>query len=162
MAQNYKVKLKRWNGIDFDTLNLSSQNVIMNSGQNVETAINNKPSINDNTTTQSNVWSANKTNNQLNIVATNAKPRIASVTLNSTWTSAGNSLYTKTFTIANETITAKTKVDIQQDDTIINVMVNNTIYGMYVLNNNGSLTMCCVGGKPSSSITVQVSLVEVK
>lgn len=156
MAQNYKVRLKRWNGVDFDTLNLSSENILMNSGTNVETAINNKPSINDSTSTASNVWSAQKTETEVNGI----KPIITSITLSSTWN--GSDPYTQTVTIAGQTITNKTKVDIQPSSTVITAMMNNGIYGIYIENNNGTLTAYSVGGKPSSSLTVQVSLSEVQ
>lgn len=156
MAQNYKVRLKRWNGTDFDVLNLSSQNILMDSGVNAETAINSKPSINDSSATSSSVWSGEKTQNEL----TNAKPRIATVTLSSTWSGAGP--YTQTVTIAGQTITAKTKVDVQPDSTVITNMMNNNVYSLYIENNNGTLTAYAVGGKTSTSLSLQVSLVEVQ
>lgn len=156
MAQNYKIRLKRWNGVDFDTLNLSSENILMNSGTNVETAINNKPSINDSSSTSSNVWSAQKTQSEVNGI----KPIIASVTLSATWSGAGP--YTQVITITGQTITNKTKVDIQPDSTVITAMMNNGIYGLYIENNNGTLTVYSVGGKPNASLTIQVSLVEVQ
>lgn len=160
MAQNYKVRLKRWNGTDFDVLNLSSQNILMDSGINVETAINSKPSINDSSATSSSVWSGEKTQTELTSVSTNVKPRIATVTLSSTWSGAGP--YTQTVTIAGQTITAKTKVDVQPNSTVITNMMNNSVYSLYIENNNGTLTAYAVGGKPSTSLSLQVSLVEVQ
>lgn len=160
MAQNYKVRLKRWNGTDFDVLNLSSQNILMNSGTNVETAINSKPSINDSSATSSSVWSGEKTQTELTSVSTNAKPRIATVSLSSTWSGSGP--YTQTVTIAGQTITAKTKVDVQPNSTVITNMMNNNVYSLYIENNNGTLTAYAVGGKTSTSLSLQVSLVEVQ
>lgn len=160
MAQNYKIRLRRWNGTDFDTLNLSSENILMNSGVTAETAINGKPSINDSSTSATSVWSSSKTNTSLNTVANNAKPRIASVTLSSSWSGSGP--YSQSITISGQTITSKTKIDIQPNSTVLTAMMNNNIYGMYIVNNSGSLTAYCVGGKPSSSLTIQVSLVEVQ
>lgn len=156
MAQNYKIRLRRWNGTDFDILCLSSENILMNSGQNIETVINSKPSINDNTSTSTNVWSAQKTSNQIN----NIKERLANITLSSSWSGSGP--YTQTVTISNETITSKTKVDVQPDSTVIQTMMNNGIYGLYIENNNGTLTAYCVGGYFSDSISIQVSLSEVQ
>lgn len=156
MAQNYKIRLRRWNGTDFDILCLSSQNILMDSGQNVETAINNKPSINDNTSTSTNVWSAQKTSNQINSV----KERLATVNLSSSWNGTGP--YTQTVTISGQTITNKTKVDVQPDSTVIQSMMNNGIYGLYIENNNSTLTAYCVGGHFSDSISIQVSLSEVQ
>lgn len=36
MATNYKIRLKRFNGVDFDTLNLLSENIIMNTGNTLQ------------------------------------------------------------------------------------------------------------------------------
>lgn len=159
MAQSYKIRLKRWNGIDFDTLNLSSNNVLMDSGVSVESAVNGKPDVNDTTTSSSNVWSSQKTSNAI----TNITTRLASITLASTsWTGSSTGPYTQTVTISGETITSKTKVDIQPDSTVLTVMSSDGIYGMYIQNNNGTLTAYSVGAKPTSNLTVQVSLEEVQ
>ena len=132
----------------------------MDSGTNVETAINNKPSINDSSATASSVWSGQKTQTELTSVSTNAKPRVATITLSSTWSGSGP--YTQTVTIAGQTITNKTKVDIQPNATVITNMMNNGVYSLYVENNNGTLTAYAVGGKTSTSLSLQVSLVEVQ
>ena len=58
--------------------------------------------------------------------------------------------------------TSKTKVDVQPDSTVIQSMMNNGIYGLYIENNNGTLTAYCVGGYFSDSISIQVSLSEVQ
>lgn len=36
MGVNYKIRLKRFNGTDYDTLNLSSENIIMNTGDSLQ------------------------------------------------------------------------------------------------------------------------------
>lgn len=41
MATSYKIRLKRFNGTDYDTLNLISDNIIMSSGNNLQTDYNN-------------------------------------------------------------------------------------------------------------------------
>jgi hypothetical protein len=41
MATNYKIRLRRFNGLDYDTLNLSSENIIRNNGNTVEQEFNN-------------------------------------------------------------------------------------------------------------------------
>ena len=38
MATSYKIRLKRFNGVDYDTLNLSSDNIIMSNGDSLENA----------------------------------------------------------------------------------------------------------------------------
>ena len=108
----------------------------------------------------SSVWSGEKTQTELTSVSTNAKPRIATVSLSSTWSGSGP--YTQTVTIAGQTITAKTKVDVQPDSTVITNMMNNNVYSLYIENNNGTLTAYAVGGKTSTSLSLQVSLVEVQ
>lgn len=158
MAQTYKIRLKRWNGSDFDTLKLPSSDILMDSGATVEDAINGKAAINDSATTVNNVWSAQKTQDEIN----NSKPRIASVSLSTTWNGSSPGPYTQNITISGQTITNKTKVDIQPNSTILTAMSNDGIYGMYIENNNGTLTAYSVGEKPTTSLTIQVSLVEVK
>lgn len=39
MAQNYKTRLRRFNGVDWDTLQLSSQDIVMDNGNNLETEL---------------------------------------------------------------------------------------------------------------------------
>ena len=93
MAQNYKVRLKRWNGTDFDTLNLSSLNVLMSSGENIENEINSKTSIDDSSTNTTDAWSGQKINNTIN----SSKPRIVSFSLGTSWSGSGP--YTQNVTI---------------------------------------------------------------
>ena len=38
MATSYKIRLKRFNGVDYDTLNLSSDSIIMSNGDSLENA----------------------------------------------------------------------------------------------------------------------------
>ena len=154
MAQNYKVRLKRWNGTDFDTLNLSSLNVLMSSGENIENEINSKTSIDDSSTNTTNAWSGQKINNTIN----SSKPRIVSFTLGTSWSGSGP--YTQNVTITG--ITTKTKIDIQPDTNLITNMMNNGVYGLYILNNNGSAVAYAVGGKTTTSYNVKASLVEVQ
>lgn len=41
MATSYKIRLKRFNGVDYDILNLSSDNIIMSNGDSLENAFQN-------------------------------------------------------------------------------------------------------------------------
>ena len=41
MATSYKIRLRRFNGLDYDTLNLLSENIIRNNGNTVEQEFNN-------------------------------------------------------------------------------------------------------------------------
>lgn len=38
MATSYKIRLRRFNGVDYDTLNLSSNSIIMSNGDDLESA----------------------------------------------------------------------------------------------------------------------------
>ena len=72
MATSYKIRLKRFNGTDYDTLNLISDNIIMSSGNNLQTDYNNlKNSFDSFTVTLSSVsWSNNsQTINDVKFIA---------------------------------------------------------------------------------------------
>ena len=45
---------------------------------------------------------------------------------------------------------------------LITNMMNNGVYGLYILNNNGTAVAYAVGGKTTTSYNVKASLVEVQ
>lgn len=87
-------------------------------------------------------------------------PKIGSVTLTAAnWT--GNSPYTQTVTVSGATVTANSLVDIQPDATAIGQMAADGVYGVYIENNNGTLTAYAVGAALTANLTVQVTVTEV-
>lgn len=82
-----------------------------------------------------------------------------SVTLSATWSGSGT--YTQTVTLANYTVTSNTKVDIQPDSTTIAQLITDGVKALYIANNSGTLTAYAIGAAPSTSLTMQVTCVEV-
>ena len=60
------------------------------------------------------------------------------------------------------TVTSKTKVDIEGDDTVLEQLVIDDCDGIYVENNSGSLTIKAITNAPTESITVQLVVYEVE
>lgn len=87
------------------------------------------------------------------------KPKTASVTLPAAgW--SGDDPYTQAISVAG--ITAKSKVDIQPDATVLAALIDDGVNALYVANDNGSLTAYAVGAAPKSDMSVQVTVMEVK
>lgn len=60
------------------------------------------------------------------------------------------------------TVTSKTKVDVEGDDTVLEQLVIDDCDGIYVENNSGSLTIKAIGNAPTANITVQLVVYEVE
>ena len=60
------------------------------------------------------------------------------------------------------TVTNKTKVDIEGDNTVLEQLVIDDCEGIYVENNNGSLTIKAITNAPTESIAVQLVVYEVE
>ena len=177
MATSYKIRLKRFNGTDYDILNLSSENIIRNNGNTVEQELNNIiPSSNgilknnngvfsvatlgsdytaiDDTLSSSatKTYSINKLNSKYGV-------NVASITIPySSWTGTGP--YTQTISISGAVITSNTKVDLQPDVTVLNQLIDDGISSLYIENNNGTLTIYAIGGTTTVDITMQVTYYE--
>lgn len=82
-----------------------------------------------------------------------------SVTLSAVWSGSGP--YTQTITLANYTVTSNTKIDIQPDSTAIAQLITDGVKALYIANNSGTLTAYAIGAAPSTSLTMQVTCVEV-
>lgn len=59
-------------------------------------------------------------------------------------------------------VTSNTKVDIEGDDSVIEQLVIDDCGGIYVENNNGTLTIKAIGNTPTANITVQFVVYEVE
>ena len=60
------------------------------------------------------------------------------------------------------TVTNKTKVDIEADDTALEQLSIDDCDGIYVENNNGTLTVKAIANSPTANITVQLVVYEVE
>lgn len=87
-----------------------------------------------------------------------SKPKTATVTLGTSWTASGDN-WVQTVSISG--VTASTKVDVQPDATAIAQMVSDSVTALYFANNNGTIQAVAVGGNPTASMSVQVTLTEV-
>ena len=135
-------------GISYDTLlNEASGNAVQNS-----TLYNKFNEISTSITGIANRVTSieGKTNQNYN--------RIVSVTLASgSWASASG-YYTQEITLTDTT--NNTKADINPDITVMNQMMNDSVTGMYVANDNSIFTVYAIGNAPTANITVQLVLNE--
>lgn len=177
MATSYKIRLRRFNGLDYDTLNLLSENIIRNNGNTVEQEFNNIiPSSNGmlknnngifNIATLGSDYTAVDDTVSSSAVKTRSIDKLtelygvntALLTIPyASWTGSGP--YTQTITITGVTVTTKTKVDIQTDATAIAQLINDGVTALYIENNNGTLTAYAIGAATTANITVQISYYE--
>ena len=85
-------------------------------------------------------------------------PRVATITLSkSAWTGSAQP-YSQVVNVA--TVTTSTKIDLQPTAQQI-VLLNNEDIALIAQNNNGTVTVYSLGGKPSTDYTMQVLLTEV-
>lgn len=89
----------------------------------------------------------------------NVLPRLSSISLSSSW--SGNDPYSQVVHIQNQTITSKTKVDLQPTSSQIEALKEARVISLYIENNNGVLTAVAFGGPPSDAMTIQCTLYEV-
>ena len=87
---------------------------------------------------------------------------VATLTLpSSSWTGS-SSPYTQTVTVTGYSVSAKTKVDLHGTPTVISTMKTQGTDEIMVINNSGVLTAYAIGSKPTSNLSVQASLYEVR
>lgn len=86
--------------------------------------------------------------------------RKGTVTLSAQWD--GDGLYTQRVTVPGITLTAGSKVDLQPDMEAIGQLAGDGVCALYVENNNGTLTACAAGAAPSSALTLQCTVTEVR
>lgn len=91
----------------------------------------------------------------------------ASVTITSSgWSSAttvNNILvYSHAVSVTGYTVTANTRADLSCDRSTLAALLESNVTSMFIVNNSGTLTAYAISAKPTSDITVQVALTEVK
>lgn len=68
--------------------------------------------------------------------------------------------YQQTVTLPGVRVTAKSKVDLQPNETVLQQMVNDATTTIFISNNNGVLTAYAIGACPSTDLTFQYSIYE--
>ena len=89
-----------------------------------------------------------------------AQIRLGSITLSADWTGSA-SPFSQVVTVSGATVTANSKVDLQEKDTVITQMKTDGCKKLYVVNNAGILTAYAVGAALSEEVTVSCQITEV-
>lgn len=85
------------------------------------------------------------------------KPKVASVSLSTTWTGAGP--YTQTVTVSGAT--PDSKIDLQPTAAQLQQLIDDGVQALYIENNAGTLTATAIGAAPTTAMTLQCTLTEV-
>lgn len=86
--------------------------------------------------------------------------RKGTISLSAQWD--GDGLYTQTVTVPGIPVTANSKVDLQPDMEEIEQLAGDGVAALYVENDNGVLTAYAAGAAPSSAMTLQCTVTEVR
>ena len=86
--------------------------------------------------------------------------RKGTVSLRAQWD--GDGIYTQLVTVPGVTITANSKVDLQPDMEEIEQLAGDGVAALYVENDSGVLTAYAAGAAPSSAMTLQCTVTEVR
>lgn len=92
-------------------------------------------------------------------VEADVAPKVGTLSLSTSWTSAGSDVYTQAVTISG--VTADDAIDLYPDATIISQMVSDGVSALYIDNNDGVLTAVCVGAALTASVSVQYRVTKV-
>lgn len=147
MATNYKIKLKRFNGTDYDTLNLLASDIIMN----------------DNNTVQFEIEELQTDKQDLLISGTNIKTIGGQSVLGSGDVEVGGALYFTNISVSATTgnIVTITNSNITSDHVVASVAWNNPTYitntNITWTTTNGSLVL---NGTCTSATTAEIVLVK--
>lgn len=77
----------------------------------------------------------------------------------SAWTESSG-IFKAPLTISE--LTEKTKVDVNTTASLVTTMIEDGVNAIYVENDNGTANAVAVGNKPSSAVTLSISLLEVQ
>ena len=160
MAQTYEIDINRYNGADYDTLlptpatHAATHKADGTDPIEVSTGSLTSDFILPVTKGGTNASSASDARTNL---GAQAQVKTASITLAAaSWT--GDDPYTQTVTISG--VTAKSRIDLNPSAAVLSAAMEGG-YGLVIGNNNGTVTVYAVGAKPTTAITVQVSITEV-
>ena len=84
---------------------------------------------------------------------------LETVTLGTSWLGSA-SPYTQVVTLQAYTVTEYTKADVSCESTVLDQMSADGTTAIYIRNDNGTLTACAVGNKPTAALTVEVCAYE--
>lgn len=85
-------------------------------------------------------------------------PAVTTVSLPLSWIDSGSGYYTVTPTVSGETITARSKVNIQPTAAQSIQLQSDGVTSLYIENNAGTLTAYAVGNAPSVALTMQCTV----
>ena len=84
--------------------------------------------------------------------------KVTTINLTTAWTGSGP--YTQNVSISG--VTAKSKVDLQPDNAALDQLINDGVSALYIANNNGTLTAYAIGAKPTTTLRIQATVMEVQ
>lgn len=78
------------------------------------------------------------------------------IAMTTAWTDAGNGVFSQAVSVSGGN--ARTKVDIQPDETVFAQLVEDKVRALWVENNNGVFTAKAMGAAPTRAMSVQATL----
>lgn len=84
---------------------------------------------------------------------------VEAVTLGTAWVGS-SSPYTQVVTLQNYTVSAYTKADVSCEAAVLDQMSTDGTTAIYIRNDNGILTACAVGNKPTAALAVEICAYE--
>lgn len=97
--------------------------------------------------------------NNGNTITTKAIVTKAIINLSSVW--SGEDPYTQIITIPSLSIDPDSKIDLQPDYIVINQLIADGVKSIYIQNDNGILTCYCIGGHPSTPVSIQCTILSI-
>lgn len=88
---------------------------------------------------------------KLKEIESNGAGVVGSMALSATW--EGEGPYTQEVTLPN--ITAKSKIDLQPDATVLSQLIRDRTLALWVQNDDGELTVYALGSAPTAQLTIQ-------
>ena len=86
--------------------------------------------------------------------------KVTSISLPTASWAGDASPYSQVITVSG--ITNNSKIDLQPDATIISQLITDTVAGLYIVNDNTTVTAYAVNAKPTVDLTIQATITEVQ